>query len=503
MASASPIRVRFAPSPTGYLHVGGARSALFNYLYARHHDGVFILRIEDTDRGRYVEGAVEEIFESLRWLGLDWDEGPDIGGPAGPYVQSVRTRLYSEHAQRLIEGGNAYRCFCTAERLTALRGEQEKNKLPLGYDRKCRDLPRTEIVRLLAGNASHVIRLKIPAGRTITFTDEIRGPIEYQSDVLDDIVLIKSDGFPTYHMANVVDDHLMGITQVLRGDEWIASTPRHVLLYEAFGWTPPVFAHLPVILAPDGKKLSKRKGAASVMDYKRAGYIPEALFNFLALLGWAPGEGDNREKMSKGELTEAFSLDHVSPKAAVFDERKLEWMNGLYMAECTAASLLGEVVPVWKERGWVEHNRDRNDPYCARVIDLLKVRSKKVSELTDNAAYFFRDPESYEEKTSKKLFTPETASTLVDLAGKIESLVVFDAAALEALYHDYAEENRITAGILIHPTRLAISGVGFGPGLFELMALLGKETVIRRLKKAITIIESIKGQSPCTDGIHG
>ena len=301
MASASPIRVRFAPSPTGYLHVGGARSALFNYLFARRHGGVFILRIEDTDRGRYVEGAVEEIVASLRWLGLDWDEGPDIGGPVGPYAQSERTQLYREHARRLIEGGNAYRCFCTAERLTALREEQEKNKLPLGYDRKCRDLPRADIERLLAGNAPHVIRLKIPAGRTITFTDEIRGSIEYQSDVLDDIVLIKSDGFPTYHMANVVDDHLMGITQVLRGDEWIASTPRHVLLYEAFGWTPPVFAHLPVILAPDGKKLSKRKGAASVMDYKRAGYLPEALFNFLALLGWSPGEGDNREKMSKRE----------------------------------------------------------------------------------------------------------------------------------------------------------------------------------------------------------
>jgi glutamyl-tRNA synthetase len=472
--------------------VGGARSALFNYLFARHHGGTFILRIEDTDRSRLVPGAVEEIYESLRWLGLEWDEGPEIGGNAGPYVQSERTALYGEHARRLIASGNAYRCFCTAERLTALRENQEKNKLPIGYDRKCRDLPQAEIDRLSAANATHVVRLKIPAGRTIAFTDEIRGIIEYQSDVLDDIVLIKSDGFPTYHMANVVDDHLMGITHVLRGDEWIASTPRHVLLYEAFGWTPPKFAHLPVILAEDGKKLSKRKGAASVMDYKRAGYLPEALFNFLSLLGWSPGEGDNREKMSKQELFEAFSLDHVSPKAAVFDEKKLEWMNGQYLAGRSAESLLDDIVPAWKERGWIEPDRDSRDPYFAGVVNLLRVRSKRLTEVIDSAAYFFRDPESYEEKTAKKLFTPVTASLLVNITGNIESLTVFDAPAIEVLYHEYSELHKIPAGNLIHPTRLALSGVSFGPGLFELMALLGRETVVRRLKKAAGFIAAMQ-----------
>jgi glutamyl-tRNA synthetase len=493
MAFASSIRVRFAPSPTGSLHVGGARSALFNYLFARRHGGVFILRIEDTDRSRFIEGAVGEIVESLRWLGLDWDEGPGIGGPAKPYVQSDRIHLYREHAERLIAGGNAYRCFCLPERLTALREEQEKNKLSLGYDRKCRDLPQAEIGRLCAGNTPHVIRLKIPAGRTITFNDEIRGSIEYQSDLLDDIVLVKSDGFPTYHMANVVDDHLMGITHVLRGDEWIASTPRHALLYEAFGWTPPAFAHLPIILAPDGRKLSKRKGAASVMDYKRAGYLPEALFNFLALLGWSPGEGDNREKMSKRELIEVFSLDHVSPKAAVFDEKKLEWMNGLYMAGRSAASLLGEVVPLWKERGWVDPDRDQNDPCFESIIDLLKVRSKKVTELIDGAAYFFRDPEFYEEEAAKQQFTQETAATLVALSEKIAGMPsIFDQSSLETLFHDHSEKSGIPSGKLIHPTRLALSGVSFGPGLFELMAVLGRETVIRRLKKAISFIGSQK-----------
>jgi glutamyl-tRNA synthetase len=472
--------------------VGGARSALFNYRFARHHGGTFILRIEDTDRSRLVPGAVEEIYESLRWLGLEWDEGPEVGGKVGPYVQSERSALYGDHARQLIASGNAYRCFCTTERLTALREAQEKNKLPIGYDRKCRELPQAEVNRLLAENAPHVVRLKIPAGKTIAFTDEIRGRIEYQSDILDDIVLIKSDGFPTYHLANVVDDHLMGITHVLRGDEWIASTPRHVLLYEAFGWTPPKFAHLPVILAEDGKKLSKRKGAASVMDYRRAGFLPEALFNFLSLLGWSPGEGDNREKMSQQELLEAFSLGHVSPKAAVFDEKKLEWMNGLYLAGRSAESLLDDIVPAWKERGWVDQDRNPRDPYFAGVVNLLRVRSKKLTEVIDGAVYFFRDPDSYEEKTARKLFTPNTASLLVHLTGNIESLSVFDAEALEALYLDYSELHKIPTGNLIHPTRLALSGVSFGPGLFELMALLGRETVVRRLKKAAGFIAAMQ-----------
>ena len=485
------VRVRFAPSPTGYLHVGGARSALFNWLFARHAGGTFILRIEDTDRSRYVEGSVQEIVDSLRWLGLDWDEGPEIGGPCGPYLQSQRLDLYAAHARQLIESGHAYRCFCTPERLTALREEQEKAKKPTGYDRACRDLPQDEVERLLAAGTPHVIRLKIPAGRTIAFNDAIRGAIEYRSDVLDDIVLIKSDGFPTYHMANVVDDHAMNITHVLRGDEWIASTPRHALLYEAFGWTPPVFAHLPIILAEDGKKLSKRKGAASVMDYKRAGYLPEALLNFLSLLGWAPGEGDNREKMTVKELVEAFSLDHVSPKAAVFDETKLEWMNGLYMADRTAASLAAEVVPVWKERGWLEPGRDALDPYIAAAIDLLKVRSKKVTELAGHAVYFFRDPEMYEEKAAKKQFTPDAAGVLRELTQRIERAAAFDQVSLGALFEECSAALQLPSGKLIHPARLAVSGVSFGPGLFELLALLGRETVIRRMKRAIAYIENI------------
>jgi glutamyl-tRNA synthetase len=493
MSTSDNVRVRFAPSPTGYLHVGGARSALFNYLFARHHGGTFILRIEDTDQSRFVEGAMKEIYDSLRWLGLKWDEGPEAGGDCGPYIQSQRTEIYKKYAQQLIDSGNAYRCFCTPERIAELRAEQEKTKQTAGYDRKCRDLPQAEIDRLLAANTPYVIRLKIPLGRKVVFNDLIRGPIEYQSDVLDDLVLIKSDGFPTYHMANVVDDHAMNITHVLRGDEWIASTPRHVLLYEAFGWTPPQFAHLPVILAEDGKKLSKRKGAASVMDYKKAGYLNEALFNFLALLGWAPGEGDNREKMTVKELCEAFSLAHVSPKSAVFDEKKLEWMNGMYLAERSSNSLAAEVVPLWKEKGWIEPGRAENDPWLLSIIDLLKVRSKKVTELAESAVYFFKDPETYEEKAAKKQFRPETAPLLRSLVDKMNSLSSFDIQSLDALYHSFAETSQIQIGQIIHPTRLAVSGVSFGPGLFELMATLGKEPVIRRMNAAASFIENNKG----------
>ncbi|MCU0609412.1 MAG: glutamate--tRNA ligase [Chitinispirillaceae bacterium] len=487
------VRVRFAPSPTGYLHVGGARSALFNFLFARRHNGTFILRIEDTDRNRFVEGALAEIYDSLRWLGIPWDEGPGAEGECGPYLQSERLEIYKKHADTLIKSGHAYCCFCTPERIAALRTEQEKAKQPAaGYDRKCRALSKEEVEKNLESGMPYVIRLKIPAGRKVVFNDMIRGEIEHSSDVLDDLVLIKTDGFPTYHMANVVDDHLMRITHVLRGDEWITSTPRHVLLYEAFNWTPPHFAHLPIILAADGGKLSKRKGAASVMDYKLEGYLPEALLNFLSLLGWSPGDGDKREKMTAVEIAEVFSLDHVSPKSAVFDEKKLEWMNGLYMAERDARSLLSEILPVWKEKGWVIQSADASDPHLVSIVDMMKVRSKKITELIDNTGYFFADPARYEEKAAKKHFVKETADLLSVLSEKMNLLQGFDHQMIEDLYKAYSGQTGLSLGQLVHPTRLAVSGVSFGPGLFELMAVLGKETVLRRIKKAISHINEVR-----------
>ncbi len=483
-----PVRLRFAPSPTGYLHVGGARTALFNYLFAKHHNGTFVLRIEDTDRNRFQEGALEEIFSSLRWLGIHWDEGPEVGGGNGPYFQSERLALYKEKIEKLTSRGHAYRCFCTPDRLQAMRDKQQKNKQSvLGYDRHCRNLSENEIKDKLDAQTPHVIRLKIPNNRTITFSDAIRGEISCQSNTLDDMVLIKTDGFPTYHMANVVDDHCMKISHVLRGDEWIASTPRHILIYEAFEWTPPVFAHLPVILSSDGGKLSKRKGAASVMDYKQNGLLPEALFNFLSLLGWAPG--DDREKMSIKEMTEVFTLDRVSPKSSVFDEKKLDWMNGLYMQDRSVDSLIDDIVARWIELGYIADDKTSDDAYCRTVVKLLKDRSKRLTDLTDSARYFFVDPDSYEEKAVKKRWKDDAVDILKVLTERMEQLDTFTHDTLEETYREYAEETELSGGKLIHPTRLAVSGVSFGPGLFELLEALGKETVIRRMKAAVAWIE--------------
>lgn len=480
------VRVRFAPSPTGYLHVGGARTALFNYLFARHNQGTFILRIEDTDRTRYQEEALTEIYESLKWLGLTWDEGPGVGGKYGPYIQSERTDLYRQYARQLVDEGKAYPCFCSSERLEQVRLEREKNKeqVQIGYDRHCRDIdPKAAAERMAAGE-SHVIRLKVPVGETVVFDDQIRGRIETASDLLDDLVLLKSDLFPTYHLANVVDDHHMEISHVLRGDEWIATTPRHVLLYRALGWTPPVFAHLPVILAQGGGKLSKRKGAASVMDYQRAGYLPAALFNFLALLGWNPG--DERELMKVEELIASFTLERITPKASVFDEQKLEWMNGNYMAEAQNETLLDLVMPLWLEKGWITLELDRS--YLLGVVDLMKSRSKKVTELGEGCSYYFTDPDEYEEKAARKRFTDGADEVLGHLVDVLEKEERYSITGLEEIFQGLCDRLQISAGKLIHPTRLAISGLSFGPGLFELMAQLGKETVLRRLKRAVSWI---------------
>ena len=480
--------VRFAPSPTGYLHVGGARTALFNFLFARHHGGTFILRIEDTDQKRFQPEALAEIFTSLKWLGLHWDEGPDAGGGRGPYFQSQRTAIYRRHAEQLLAEDKAYRCFCSEERLTRMREEQEKIKMAhgSGYDRHCRFLPATEVAALQAAGTPYVVRLKVPDDRNVAFTDLIRGAISYQSAQLDDLVLLKSDGFPTYHLANVVDDHLMQITHVLRGDEWIASTPKHILIYEAFGWQPPLFAHMPVILAQDGGKLSKRRGAASVLDYQRNGFLPQALLNFLALLGWAPGA--DREIMTLDEMVAAFSLQRVSAKSAVFDETKLEWMNGQYLQQLSNDSLLPEVTAMWKKIAIQIPDSGGDTIYAQKVIGLFKERSKKISEIAEKSRYFFCDPAGYEPQAARKYFKGEAARILKILAAKLAELERFDHESLENLYRQAAEDMGLAAGKLIHPTRLAVSGVSFGPGLFEMLELLGRERVLRRLQAALNWI---------------
>ena len=489
------VRVRFAPSPTGYLHVGGARTALFDYLFARHCGGTFVLRIEDTDRSRYDPRAADEIFESLEWLGIVADEGPRQGGAYGPYVQSQRLELYREQIERLLETNRAYRCFCSPQRLAQVRERLQGEKKNLGYDGHCRSLDECEVAGLVSAGTPHVVRLAVPGGETVSFVDEVRGEtIQYRSDLLDDMILLKSDGFPTYHFASVVDDHLMKITHVFRGEEWIASTPSHVLLYRALGWVPPRFAHLPVILSSEGGKLSKRKGAASVMDFKRAGYLPDALFNFLALIGWNPG--DDRELMSREEIVAAFTLERISPKSGVFDEKKLEWMNGHYLAHAPDELLVSQCLQTWREKGYVARDAGADDPYLLAVAGLLKQRSKRVVELADSAAPFFVDPETYDEKGVRKHFREGARDVLLALAARLENCCEWSAAALEESYRDYAVSCDMSAAKLIHPTRLAISGVTFGPGLFEMMELMGRERVAGRMKRGADWIASTAPASP-------
>lgn len=480
------VRVRFAPSPTGYLHLGGARSALFNYLFAKKMGGQFLLRIEDTDRSRYNEQALQDLLRDLKWLGLNWDEGPGVGGPHGPYQQSERLAIYAKHVDMLLASGAAYRCFCSAERLQEAREAKEEQKQPSGYDRSCRDQDPAHAEARAAAGEPHVVRFRAPLHGMTAVTDVIRGDIEYQNQVMDDFVLMKTDGFPTYHLASVVDDHDMAITHVLRGEEWIPSTPRHVLLYRAFGWDPPAFCHLPVILSPTGKgKMSKRDGAVSVGDYRDNGYMPEALINFLALLGWSPG--DEREKMPLQEMIDAFSLERILPKAAAFNEVKLEWMNGQYMLDTAAEELVPEVTRLLEQRGYGEQAAE--DP--ARVlthIRLLKDRSKRIDELVDTGLYFYADPTEYEEKAWAKYWKPETTTHMMHLVMAVAG-VDWTAADLERVYREEAETLGVKFAALIHPTRLAISGISFGPGLFELMEALGADVVISRMQFAMAHAE--------------
>jgi len=472
----SEVRVRFAPSPTGYLHLGGARTALFNWIYAKKTGGKFLLRIEDTDRSRYNENALDEIFSSLRWLGLQWDEGPEVGGDYGSYFQSKRLELYNKYANELLEKGLAYRCFCTEERLTQLREEQEKSGLGVsGYDKKCRDLPKSESDTRVKNGEKFVIRLKIPENRTVSFVDKIRGEISFDTKTQDDFVLLKTDGFPTYHLANVIDDHFMKITNVLRGDEWITSTPKHVLLYEAFGWTPPEFAHLPVILSEDGSKLSKRKGAASVMDYKEKGVLSDALRNFLALLGWNPG--DDREIMTIDEIISAFDLAKVSPKGSVFDTKKLDWMNGEYMRHTPAETLFNELkdefFEIWKT------NDIRK---IVAAIDLMKERTNHITELSALCDFFFNAPRNYDEQTLTKVKKDANLSNVLqEIAQRLTEMTICDTETCDKLLQDVVAKFAVGFGKVGLPARLAITGVGGGPSLHDIIPLIGKDECVERI----------------------
>lgn len=479
--SSETVRVRFAPSPTGYLHVGGLRTALFNFLFARKSGGVFVLRIEDTDRARYVEGAVDNLVSTLKWAGLQYDEGPMVGGEVGPYVQSERLDLYRKHVDLLLEKKVAYRCFCTPERLESMRKDLEKRKLQPKYDRTCLSLSGKEIADNLAAGKPHVVRLKVPDDVTIKFSDIIRGDVEFMSERVDDQVLLKSDGYPTYHLANVVDDHLMGISHVIRGEEWLSSTPKHVLLYNAFGWELPYFAHLPLLLNPDRSKLSKRQGDVAVEDYRDKGYLKEALVNFIALLGWNPG--DDREIFSLEELEKEFSLDKVNKSGAVFNVEKLNWLNFQHLRSKPA----GEVLTMLKAhltKSGVDVSQF-TDQYLIEVITAMRERASFVKDFTEKSPYFFKAPREYDPAAVKKRWKPQSADYLRELANEFSKLENPQRTDYEEVLHRTAESLKVGNGQLIHPLRLAVSGMGEGPGLFDILNIIGKEETIRRINSAI------------------
>ncbi|MDP2983937.1 MAG: glutamate--tRNA ligase [Candidatus Latescibacter sp.] len=473
-----PERLRFAPSPTGDLHVGGARAALFNWLYARKTGGKFLLRIEDTDVERSSEKFLESILDSLQWLGLAWDEEP--------VRQSERGELYRGAVAKLLEEGSAYRCFCTKEELEAERTGNPQ-ELTFQYSGKCRCLSPEEIGRHMKEGRPFTVRFRVSPGQT-SFSDLVHGVTTFNNDTIGDFIIARADGSPVYLLGVAVDDADMEITLVMRGDDHISNTPKQIMLMKALGHEIPRFAHLPQVLGPDKKKLSKRHGAASVMEYRNMGFLAPALVNFLALLGWNPG--DDREKMSVEELVQAFSIDGIAKKSGVFDIKKLEWLNGLYLNELPAEEILILAMPYFIREGFVPPGgRKKEREYLLKIIHLLKERCRILPDFASQSVYFFREPESYEVKGVEKYFGNREAADFLDtLADRFEARGVFTEKAAEDSVRELAEKLDLNPGKLIHSTRLAVTGVTNGPGLFELLVLVGKERVVARLRRAVHFI---------------
>lgn len=474
-------RVRFAPSPTGYLHVGGARTALFNWLYARRHGGTFILRIEDTDIERSSTDMVTAIFDSMTWLGLTWDEGPRVGGPHGPYFQTERLDKYRAAGHALIASGHAYRCFCKPDDLKAERAAAEAAGTTWNYDRRCTRLLPDDVARRVASGETHAIRFLVPAGTT-SFEDQVHGRIEFDNANIEDFVVIRSDAYPTYHLSVVVDDVEMQVTEVVRGDDHISNTPKQVLLYEAMGAPVPRFAHVPLIMGPDKKRLSKRHGATSVGEYEKQGYLPEAMVNFLALLGWSPG-GD-QELFSRQELIERFTLEGISGGNAVFNTEKLDWFNQQHIMRLPTADILQKIRPDLEALGWWSDDLSgaRVD-WMSRIIELLKPRAKKLSDIAPQMRAFLSDALVFDDASVKKhLSDPAIGDHLSAWVAVLGTIPSFDPASLEAALRSLAEARGIKPGVLIHATRVKVTGQGNSPGLFEVMELIGRERVIARLR---------------------
>ena len=478
------IRVRFAPSPTGNLHIGGLRTALYCYLYARNQGGSLILRIEDTDRSRLVADAQNDIMESLKWCGIQVDEGPQQGGKYAPYRQSERQSIYLQHAKSLVDSGHAYYAFDPPEAIEKLRNDHATYGIQTRYQMEnSLTLPKDSVNHRLREQHHHVIRLFVPENRTIRFNDRIKGKIEVDSTMIDDQVLMKSDGMPTYHLANVVDDHLMRMTHVIRGDEWIPSTPKHILLYQALGWVPPEMAHLPLILSPTGGKLSKRSAQRqgiplNVRDYRALGYEPQAVVNFLAMLGWNPGT--DQEIFELAELEQQFSLDRVGSAPAQFDLKKMKWFNAQHLRRLDINTLIGKIRPVLIEQGITI--QDEND--LKGVCNLVQDRLEHVHDLGMRFRYCFEDPKEFDPVGIKKRWKPDSPALVQHYSDLIASMEEFDVAQLEEALRDLAQTQGVGAGRIIHPVRLAVSGTTAGPSLFELLKVIGQTTCVRRLRHA-------------------
>ena len=477
------IRVRFAPSPTGYLHVGGARTALFNWLYARRHGGIFVLRIEDTDAARSSWDMVTGIVDGLRWLGLDWDEGPDVGGPHAPYFQSERLDKYRQAASDLVSRNLAYYCFCTAETLQQKRQAAEAAGGGWIYDRACCALTAEEVKERLAAGAPGAVRFKVSPGET-AFEDLVHGPIAFDNANIEDFVVLRSDGQPTYHLSVVVDDIDMEITHVIRGDDHISNTPKQVLLYGGLGGTAPSFAHVPLILGPDKKRLSKRHGATSVMEYPRLGYLPEAMVNFLSLLGWSPGTDE--ELFTRDELVARFTLEGISGGNAVFNTEKLDWFNQQHILRLPADELARRLEPELIEQGlWSDAFKGARREWFLALINLYKGRLKKLPQFGDEARPLLTDQVIYDDEAVKKhLSKPDLHGPMAELADCFDRLEPFTANALEERLRALATERQLKAASLIHATRVAVTGRAASPGLFEVLELAGRERVVHRIRAA-------------------
>ena len=477
------VRVRFAPSPTGYLHVGGARTALFNWLFARRHGGTFVLRIEDTDTERSSWEMVAGIVEGLRWLGLDWDEGPDVGGPHGPYFQSQRLDQHRAVVNRLIAGGHAYPCYCSSETLQAKRQAAEAAGGGWMYDRTCRQLSPEDIARLDTAGTPRAIRLLIPDGVT-AFTDLVHGEIKFDNRNIEDFVVLRSDGQPTYHLSVVADDIDMAITHVVRGDDHISNTPKHVLLFQALGHGVPAFAHVPLILGTDKKRLSKRHGATSVTEYTRMGYLPEAMMNFLALLGWSPG--DDRELLNRDELIAAFALEGISGGNAVFNPEKLDWMNQQYIMRLATEELGSRLEPYLRDAGlWREEFATHRRSWYLGLVDLFKPRLTRLTNFAAEAGPFLTAEVATEEGAARKYLKPELAAPFRELRAAFDALDPFTTTATEQALRSIAERHTLKPAALIHATRVAVTGRAASPGLFEVLEILGRAVVVERMTAAL------------------